>query len=103
MSARKYDASVKSIHNNKLAKLSPDFGVEPLKPDEVILNLSSYTLSNAEKNILVYGLNYTVLVLVTWFGSSDVSDLEFTSSLEIAARRIKSNLTDPASWAAVKR
>ena len=67
-----------------------------MKPDEVILNLSSYTLSEAEKNILVLGLNYT-------FATSDVSDINFLASLEIASRRLKQNINNPDDWSEVKR
>ena len=76
--------------------MSPEFAVDPLKPDKVILNLSSCSLSEAEKNILVNGLNYTLT-------TSDSSDLEFTSSLEIAARKIKSNLSNAESWTEAKQ
>ena len=48
-SAKKFNDSVRSVHNQKLRKLSPDFCLDPLKPDEVILNLSSYSLSEGEK------------------------------------------------------
>jgi len=95
-SANKYDSSVKSVHNAKLAKLSPDFNIDPLKPDEVILNLSSYVLSEAEKNILVKGLNYTL-------ETSNISDVEFRCSLELAARTIKNNLFEAGSWNDVKK
>lgn len=83
-SALKFDSAVKSVHNSKLSKLSPDFSVDLLKPHEVILNLSSYNLSDAEKNVLVNGLNYTL-------ATSDASDLEFTALMEMAARKIKHN------------
>ena len=45
ISSRKFDESVKVTHRKKLEKLSPDFCVEPLRPDEVILNLSSHSLA----------------------------------------------------------
>ena len=96
ISARRYNESVKTIQNKKLAKLSPEFSIVPLKPDEVILNLSSYSLSEAEKNALVYGLNYTLC-------TSDFSDLEFTASVELAARKLKSNISDNDSWTQAKR
>ena len=96
VSARKFDTSVKAIHNSKLCKLSPDFSVKPLTPDEVIVNLSDYPLSNAEKNALVFGLNYTLT-------SSNLSDLDFKTSIELAARKLKHNITDNDSWSETKR
>ena len=44
----------------------------------------------------VFGLNFT-------FSTSDNSDIEFTSSLEIAARKIKQNLNNADSWSEAKR
>lgn len=96
ISARKFEESVKSIHCKKLSKLSPYFNVNPLKPDEVILNLSSHILSNEEKNVLVYGLNYTL-------ATSDCSSVDFVASLEIAARNLKCHLTEPDAWNESKR
>src|SRR3989442_1722600 len=96
ISARKFDESVKVTHNNKLRKLSPDFCVDPLKPDEVILNLSSYRLSEAEKNALINGLNYTL-------STGDLNDLEFNASLELAARKLKTNISNENAWLEAKR
>lgn len=95
-SASNFDKTVKQTHSRKLESLSPDFCVSSLRPDEVIVNLSTYNLSNAEKNVLVLGLNYTL-------ASSNQSDLEYSASLEIAARKIKSNLADVNDWPEVKR
>src|SRR5215469_14218742 len=47
VSARKFDASVKVKHLKKLTKLSPNFRIETIKPEDVIFNLSSHQLSRA--------------------------------------------------------
>ena len=60
------------------------------------MNLSSYSLSEAEKNALVYGLNYTL-------STGDFNDLEFNASLELAARKLKTNINDDNAWLEAKR
>src|SRR4029079_2400306 len=84
-----------SVHSKKLSKLSPDFSVERLSPDEVILNLSSMTLSTEEKTALMFGLNYTL-------STGDLSDLDFNTSLELTARKLKHCVHDDASWLEIK-
>lgn len=95
-SARKFASSVNNIHERKLSKLSPDFRVTSLKPDEVILNLSDHRLSVAEQNALVNGLCYTL-------STGDFSDIDFDASLEIAARKLKRHVTESDSWEEVKQ
>jgi hypothetical protein len=91
LSNRKFDTNIKSIHNKKLLRLNPDALVQQLSPDDVILNLSSHTLTSVEKQALGRGLNFA-------FAPSHSLDLEFSTSLELAARRLRSQIPDDNRW-----
>ena len=50
----------KEIHSKKLKELGVNFTTKTHDPDKVIVNYSSYNLSDKEKNLLSKGLNFAL-------------------------------------------
>ena len=53
-------AKMKQVHYKKLHALGRDNSIEAHNPDKVIFNYSFYKLSDIEKKVLVWGLNFAL-------------------------------------------
>ena len=61
-------SKVRDVHNKKLHNLGLEKRYESHDPDKIVLNSSSYDLSDLEKRLLGKGLNYALPLVKLNYG-----------------------------------
>ena len=65
----KFCNSISEIHKRKLINLGGHYNLTSCKPDDVVFNLSDYCLSEKEKFLLSFGLNFCLPIMKLKFST----------------------------------